>query len=349
MIQTIPFKYIQMPVYYNTGGSPEPPGPGPGPDYSKIPITFESVVDGAKVNWNKYGNAPVKIIFYKLGDDGPWQQYTNGTDINLNTGDKVSFSGAAGWDSSFTPNSSNRYSFGGSGVSGSVKVYGNIASIFNWNETLYSKQYLNTFISDEVLYDATDLYLPSANLAYACYEYLFYNAHFLQYSPKALLATTLADECYAYMFNNCSSLLTAPQLPATTVSAYCYMGMFQGCKSLTGMVELPATTMAQGCYNYMFYDCTNLASCNMSAATNTDALSTAYQYMFANCSNLVHLDICFTNWLSAWNSSGRRWDFSTKNWLPTTGTGRKIYCPAALPAGDGTANTIPNNWTRINK
>ena len=34
--------------------------------------------------------------------------------------------------------------------------------------------------------------------------------------------------------------------------------MFYGCTSLTTAPELPATTLAEYCYNYMFIDCTNL-------------------------------------------------------------------------------------------
>ena len=34
--------------------------------------------------------------------------------------------------------------------------------------------------------------------------------------------------------------------------------MFYGCTSLTTAPELPATTLADSCYGYMFYDCTSL-------------------------------------------------------------------------------------------
>ena len=45
----------------------------------------------------------------------------------------------------------------------------------------------------------------------------------------------LAFECYAYMFQNCTSLTTAPDLPATTLSAYCYDNMFVGCSKLASV------------------------------------------------------------------------------------------------------------------
>ena len=45
--------------------------------------------------------------------------------------------------------------------------------------------------------------------------------------------TTLTFGCYYGLFEYCTSLTTAPELPATTLADYCYNGMFQGCLSLT--------------------------------------------------------------------------------------------------------------------
>ena len=56
------------------------------------------------------------------------------------------------------------------------------------------------------------------------------------------------NNCYINMFKECSSLTTAPELPATTLANNCYDSMFKGCKSLTQAPELPATTLANGCY-----------------------------------------------------------------------------------------------------
>ena len=60
------------------------------------------------------------------------------------------------------------------------------------------------------------------------------------------------------MFRGCTSLTTAPELPATTLVASCYMYMFYGCTSLTTAPELPATTLVTNCYKYMFRGCTKL-------------------------------------------------------------------------------------------
>ena len=74
-------------------------------------------------------------------------------------------------------------------------------------------------------------------------------------TAPVLPATTLAQSCYKNMFYYCSSLLTPPQLPATTLAKSCYEGMFNGCSSLNVLPELPATTLAESCYEGMFAWC----------------------------------------------------------------------------------------------
>lgn len=43
---------------------------------------------------------------------------------------------------------------------------------------------------------------------------------------------TMAEDCYRSMFRGCTSLTSAPELPATTLTAYCYKSMFYGCKNI---------------------------------------------------------------------------------------------------------------------
>jgi hypothetical protein len=71
------------------------------------------------------------------------------------------------------------------------------------------------------------------------------------------------------MFHNCTSLTTAPALPATTLAQYCYNIMFQNCTSLTTAPALPATALVDYCYGYMFKGCTSLNSvtCLMTGST----------------------------------------------------------------------------------
>lgn len=51
--------------------------------------------------------------------------------------------------------------------------------------------------------------------------------------------------CYYELFSSMTNRLTqAPELPATTINDYCYAGMFRNCSSLTSAPTLPAMTLA---------------------------------------------------------------------------------------------------------
>ena len=113
---------------------------------------------------------------------------------------------------------------------------------------------------------------PPTTLAANCYQSMFSGCTSLTTAP-ALPATALANYCYMRMFQGCTSLTTAPTLPATTLATYCYAGMFQGCTSLTTAPALPATTLANFCYYYMFYGCTSLKI----SATQTGEYTTAWR------------------------------------------------------------------------
>ena len=84
-------------------------------------------------------------------------------------------------------------------------------------------------------------------------------------SAPALPAETLAEYCYWGMFFGCTSLISAPALPAETLAWKCYSSMFSGCTSLTSAPALPAETLAEECYERMFYGCTKLSSVTMLA------------------------------------------------------------------------------------
>ena len=104
-------------------------------------------------------------------------------------------------------------------------------------------------------------------------------------SAPELPATKLAYECYYGMFQGCKSLTDAPELKATELALSCYESMFQGCTSLTDAPELPATTLANNCYTFMFYGCTSLtAAPELKATTLADY---CYSSMFYGCTSLT--------------------------------------------------------------
>ncbi len=150
-----------------------------------------------------------------------------------------------------------------------VTVSGNIMALFNSTDpdsaTLPTDTYAlsGLFEEDSNIVDASGLVLPSTlvDLVVIGGEYF---------------------GCLSGMFKNCTSLETAPALPATTLTESCYEGMFSGCASLTAAPELPATELADYCYYEMFKDCTSLTT--VPALPATELASYCYQYMFSGCS-----------------------------------------------------------------
>ena len=113
---------------------------------------------------------------------------------------------------------------------------------------------------------------------------LFRNCSSLTSAPE-LPATTLGTYCYSYMFMGCTSLTTAPELPATTLKESCYSNMFNGCTSLIQAPELPATTLEKYCYADMFEGCTSLTQAPELPATTL--INYCYEYMFSGCTSLT--------------------------------------------------------------
>ena len=117
-----------------------------------------------------------------------------------------------------------------------------------------------------------------------CYYYMFCDCTSLTTAP-ALPATTLDDYCYGCMFVGCTSLTTAPALPATTLANGCYLSMFSHCTSLTQAPALPATTLASRCYEGMFLLCSSLTSAPELPATTL--ANYCYYNMFSDCTSLM--------------------------------------------------------------
>ena len=117
-----------------------------------------------------------------------------------------------------------------------------------------------------------------------CYSSMFRDCTSLTTAPS-LPATTLATSCYSSMFQGCTSLTTAPSLPATTLASSCYSSMFRDCTSLTTAPSLSATTLATSCYNYMFRGCTSLTTAPPLPATTL--ATSCYSSMFRDCTSLT--------------------------------------------------------------
>ena len=166
-----------------------------------------------------------------------------------------------------------------------------------------------------------------------CFYYLFHDCSSLTSAPE-LPATTLTSYCYGGMFQNCTSLTTAPELPSTSLQSDCYRSMFIGCTNLTSAPELPATTLVSECYRTMFQACTSLTTAPVLPAKTL--VSNCYYGMFTNCSNLNYIKAMFTTTPST---------SYTNNWVNgVASSGTYVKNSSASYTTRGTS-AIPNNWT----
>ena len=117
-----------------------------------------------------------------------------------------------------------------------------------------------------------------------CFAKLFEGCTSLTSAPR-LPATTLKGDCYWCMFLGCTNLTTPPVLPATTLAASCYSCMFKGCTSLATAPVLPATTLKAWCYSSMFENCTSLTTAQELPVTTL--AEACYAGMFKGCTSLA--------------------------------------------------------------
>ena len=259
-----------------TGSAPEPEPLGEG-------VIFTAQASSSSVTFNKQGTPTELQLEYQttLSDvTSGWQDYTLGTTIDLNAGDKVSFRNKG--TQTITQTDANYHYFT---MAGEIKAENDLTYLFSSTggvDTIAEYGCYKMFSNCSALTEMPDL--SATNIGANGYANMFERCTKLKTS-KPLPATTLANNCYEYMFYVCTSLTTAPSLPATTLANNCYNGMFNGCSNLTTAPSLPATTLANNCYNGMFYVCTSLTTApSLPATTLADS---CYSNMFQGCTSLT--------------------------------------------------------------
>ena len=256
---------------------------------------IESLGDGNTVSVVNDGNGSTDNVTPTLEystDKNTWNtitfNWTSGTHktelpVKLNTGEKMYFRN----DTHKFSNSTSKYITFSSTVSSNVG--GDIRTLSNYldvdNETKPQRyMFYDLFLNNKFIVDASNLRLSYTTLGDLSYKGMFYGCSSLTTAPS-LPATTLASSCYQSMFDNCTSLVSAPELPATTLVDGCYSSMFYGCTSLTTAPTLPATTLADSCYYNMFYNCKALTTAPSLPATTLASI--CYYSMFYNCKALT--------------------------------------------------------------
>ena len=165
-----------------------------------------------------------------------------------------------------------------------------------------------------------------------CYHQLFKNCTSLISAPE-LPSTSLGEACYQKMFLGCSSLVSAPKLPATLLSDVSYSSMFKNCTSLISAPALPSVNVPYACYSHMFQGCTSLKYAKNIAASNFGSLATTY--MFEGCNNLEEIGIAYTG----------IFDGSFTGWVDgVSPTGTLRYSGTDTTRG---VSAIPEGWTVV--
>ena len=259
-------------------------------DYSNDYLTFVSLEDNNTFYWNvddvnhRYFGNP---ILYSLNNGKTWNSVSNGEIATVNSGDKILLKA---FNSGYGYNDSGYYKICRFSSDGEFNVYGNILSMI-YEDDFANNNILNgaflTFSECRIV-SAENLILPSEfgenGPIGGMFRGMFNGCTSLTTAPK-LPALTLTDKCYSFMFQNCTSLTTAPILPATALAQSCYFSMFQNCTSLTTAPILPATALANECYEGMFYGCTSLTVAPDLPATRL--ANSCYREMFAKCTGLT--------------------------------------------------------------
>ena len=323
---------------WNGGKVPQPEPEKPDLDTfdPNVPFCIENVGDvKASVQYNT-NNTNIRIS----KDYKTWNDYTTGTEIELNPTDRVYIKSDYVKDSDASTPKFNFTNANGT----RLRARGNIASLIYGTNDVYANKYT---LTEEYCY--TSLFrnckslvqapvLPATTLASYCYQYMFYGCTSLIQTP-ALPATTLASYCYYFMFYGCASLTQAPELPATTLAEWCYYSMFYNCTSLTQAPDLHVAALADGCYSQMFSNCTSLAQApELPAMTLVDR---CYKFMFYGCTKLNYVK-CLATDASATDC--------TKDWLSNVAATGTFECDNKRYFTVDSPNGIPVGWsiTEIN-
>ena len=145
----------------------------------------------------------------------------------------------------------------------------------------------------------------------------------------------LSADCFSSMFDRCTSLTTAPELPATTLDYNCYNGMFKGCTSLTQAPTLPATTLAEACYENMFSGCTSLTQAPVLPATTL--AEACYSQMFGGCTSLEYIKCLAIDITTA---------KCTESWVTDVSATGTFVKASGVEWNTGSSGT-PEGWTVI--
>lgn len=150
-----------------------------------------------------------------------------------------------------------------------------------------------------------------------------------------ILPNVTSNNCYREMFRACTSLTSAPALPATTVAEGCYFNMFRKCTGLTSVanITLPAMELQPDCYREIFRDCSGLTSVPVFPAHTL--VARCYQQMLSGCTSLTSIT-CLATDISATDC--------VKSWVQNINTTGTFFKDSGM-TGWVKGTNVPSKWT----
>lgn len=273
-----------------------------------IPATATKMVTANTdvVNLKFKNNSPDEVVYIDWGDGADNGSIIDSSTSLGSTPVSHTYSEAGVYDVYIWSESSTDTTYGKMPAFEADGTDMKIARIETPLQNIYNK---SNKITANTTYALQNAFSGCKSLEYVC-PTLLENVHY--YNSNGIC--TVNTNGYRNMFSNCTSLTSAPELPATSTSGEAYFSMFYNCKSLITAPELPATSFGWNAYANMFNGCTNLQS--------------------------------VTTYCVNWNIS------YTPSWLSGAGTNAEnptIYCPAdsKLKNHTNTIDGIPSGWTQV--
>jgi len=226
-------------------------------------------------------------IEYSEDKGETWYTYTGKT-FNLSAEDEVWFRGnrtdcnCIGSDQLFTADQV-------------CYIAGDITSLIGYKSTLPTDAFRSAFsygsLSDDNA-ERLEKNLPTSSGT----------VNWVDINPKdpLILPASTAANCYMEMFSGCTSLHSAPDLPATVLEDKCYLRMFYNCTGLTSIPTFSSKVTMSGtssrrryCFQ-MFQGCTGITRLDGSLFEETTELkANCFEDMFANCTGLTSVSAGF--------------------------------------------------------
>lgn len=271
-------------------------------------LTTQMLSSGAIGIENNGESALTNIAYSK--NDGEWTPISYGQYVNVVNGDIIRWK-ANGYQTTNTGGTGQMYTTAYSysyysyfNSTADFNAYGNPKSLLysddfaTFNETYTNPngsvyvRFLGLFREAEHLINAKRLAMPSNLATNNALEYMFYGCTSLITAPE-LPATSVGIRSYGYMFQNCTSLTNAPSiLPSIYSNTDVYESMFEGCTSLVTAPLMNVTRISNGGCSAMFKGCTSLVNTPQINATYV-GYEGCYE-MFKGCTSLTSVSFDFS-------------------------------------------------------